>query len=64
LRENASRIDRQIDELAQQPDVGDIRDPELIDASQRHAARQVQEDLEIVRRIGGGDHETPRLHRQ
>ena len=33
--------DREIDELALQPDVGDIRDPQLIDPAQRHAASEV-----------------------
>src|SRR6266536_1233581 len=43
--------DGEIDELALQPDVRDICDPELIDSGQRHAASQVQEDLESVYRI-------------
>jgi hypothetical protein len=40
-----------------------IRDPELIDPGQRHAASEVQKYLEIMRRIGG-DPEGPRLHGQ
>ena len=36
---------RQVDELARQPDVGDVRHPQLVDASPRHPARQVQVHL-------------------
>ena len=41
LREKASRIDRQIDEALGQPHIGDVGDPDLIEAGGNEAARQV-----------------------
>ena len=54
---------RQVDELALQPDVGDVGHPKLVDAGQLHPAGQIQIDLQLVIRVRG-DHERLRLHRQ
>ena len=47
---------REIDELPQQPDVGNIGYPELVQARQGHPARQVGIDRQIMLGVRG-DHE-------
>ena len=55
--------DRQVDELGAQANIGDIRHPELIKASQRQPARKIEIDLKLMLRIRGR-HKRPRLDRQ
>jgi hypothetical protein len=54
---------RQVDELLLQPDVRDIRYPQLIDAGEDHRGRPIRIDLESVRRVGR-HHELPFHHAQ
>src|SRR5271155_3762252 len=45
--------DRQIDEVLGQPDIGDVGDPDLIEAARSKPARQVWRNGEAVAAVGG-----------
>jgi len=65
--DDAARVSVQDDsqeyELVTEPDVGDVRHPQLIGARQDHVSRQVGVDLAFVVGVGGS-HEFPPAHAQ
>ncbi len=59
LARECVQYDRQVHKLGAQADVGDVRHPKLVDSTQRHPAREIRIDRQIVSRVRGDHKRAP-----